>query len=53
MKKENEIDSEKKDKPEFQKTIYIKGIGTISSVGELNMERWIKSMLNSKYVTRD
>jgi hypothetical protein len=39
------------EKTEFQKTIYVKGLGTITSVGELNMEKWIKSLLECKYIT--
>lgn len=39
------------DRPEFRRTIYIEGLGTITSTGNFNVEGWIKSLLKSKYVT--
>lgn len=32
-------------------TIYIKGVGTISEEGELDLEKLIKRLLKSKYIT--
>jgi hypothetical protein len=39
------------DKSDFKKTIYVKGIGTITSTGNFNVEGWIKSLLQSKHIT--
>ena len=31
--------------------IYIKGVGKVSAVGELDLERLVKRLLQSKYIT--
>jgi hypothetical protein len=52
--------NEKKDKSDELKninhnakeeTIHIEGIGSITSIGEYDMEKFIKSLLKSKYIT--
>lgn len=37
---------------QLEQPIHIKGIGTVSSVGELDMEKLIKRLLKSKYITQ-
>ncbi|MFP5111809.1 hypothetical protein ACSU64_05455 [Bacillaceae bacterium C204] len=34
-----------------EKTIYIKGVGNVTSVGELDVEKLILRLLKSKYIT--
>lgn len=41
----------KENKDELKKTIYLQGMGTVSSVGELDMEKFVKRLLKSKFIT--
>ncbi|MBT2656590.1 hypothetical protein J7E81_15330 [Bacillus sp. ISL-18] len=51
MKKENKKEFEDEKVSEFQETFHIEGIGSVSSVGEYDMEKFIKRLLKSRYIT--
>lgn len=39
-------------KTQQEQTIHIQGVGKVSSVGELDVEKLVKRLLKSKYITQ-
>jgi hypothetical protein len=56
MKQEGGFTLKKEDKvieDNYTKTIHIEGVGTITEVGKMDLEKLIKNLLKNKYITGD
>jgi hypothetical protein len=54
MKQEGGFALKKEDKvieDNYTKTIHIEGVGTITEVGQLDLEKLIRNLLKNKYIT--